>query len=300
MALVWKEQYFDRGVSDSSSGVGRTRGWIVSGDSASPDVVAADTNPAAPYFGKVHEDYPRLVVNNVSYLPQGRHTVVRASYVPEEFQDPIPPELDTGLDFFKIDTTFEDVDVDIPVFQLVTMKTTDAAGGVISQDVWKPVSQKATFRYARIVHRVTLNATIAGGAGIVTQLGISQAITEETNKIHQIGGVKYLFKSDSVRRTKIDEYQFTYRWISDPGIPNTLNFDMMASPNIALIGSYGFPVANLNDFPHPNNLNGYVIPPFHRLDTAPDRTDPTNVPVVTISPSYIENLNGYLDLPGAS
>jgi len=288
MALTWTEQHFDRGTTESSSGFGRVRGWKVTGDESVVDVVTDD--PSAPRFGDVHPDYPLLVVNNVSFLPEGRHVVVRAQYVPIEFQDPTPPENEDDLEFFKIDTTFEDVDIEIPVFELVTKEFPIQGGGTETKDVWQPVRQKATFRYSRTVHRITLNATVAGGAGVITQLNISQAVNEQTNKIHQIGGVKYLFKSDSVRRTKIDNYQFTYRWIYDPGVPNTLEYDLSYSPNMGGIGSYGFPYAS----------SEFVVEPYSRLDTAPNASDPTQVPVVVSSPAYMEDLTGYTTLPGVS
>ena len=301
MALVWKEQYFDRGLTGSSSGIGRTRGWNVTG--GGPDVVAVDGQ--APQFGDTHPDQPGLVVNNVSFLPTGFGTRVIAQYVPKEFQDQTPPENQDDDQWTGIDTTFEDVDVEIPVFQLVTKEFPTTGGGTQTLDVWQPVEQKATFRYARIVHRVTLNAMVAGGGGIVTALNIAQAVHEQTNKLHTIAGKKYLFTAERSRRTKINLYPHTYRWAFDPGIPNTIEFDTSAGPNLMLIGSLGFPYANPNasgapaEFTHPTNPNGYIIPPYYRMDTAPDGTDPTQPPVIKFSKAYLEDPAGYLTLPGA-
>lgn len=286
MPLTWTEQYFDRGVSDSSSGVGRTRGWKV--PLSTPDIAAADVG--APKFDDVHPDDPNLVVSSVSFLPQGRHTVVRATYTLREFQDPTPPENEEGEDFYRLDATFEDVDVEIPIFQLVTKEFPVSEGMTQTKMVWQPVQQKAIFRHSRVVHRMTLNATVVSGAGVVAQLALSQSINEQTNKIHEIAGVKYLFKPDGLRRVSVDQYQVTYRWIFDPGVPNTLDFDASASPNMGIIGSYGFPFADDN----------FIIKPYSRLDTSPDGNDPTQAPVVKSSPAYVEDLDGYQTLLGVS
>lgn len=304
MALVWNEQHFDRGVSASSSGVGRTRGWNVTGDGASPDLVAQDA--LSPQFGDEHPDYPGMVVNNVSFLPEGRHTMVRAQYVPREFQDPIPPESEDEEEFIKMDVTFEDVDVEIPIFQLVTKEFPNGPDSTVTMNVWKPIDQKATFRYSRTVHRITLNAMVLGGGGVITQMRIARYVREQANKIHTIDGVKMLFKADSVRRTKIDQYPFTYRWIDDPGIPNTFEFDTSAGPNLMVIGTVGIPYANPSapgapaEFTHPDTDNGYILPPYYRVDTSPDGDDPTNPPIITYSKSYIEEPSGYTMLPGVS
>ena len=300
MALTWTEQYFDRGVNETSSGRGRTRGWIVTGPEAAPDVVAADAQ--APQFGDEHPNYSGLVVNNVSFLPEGRHTSVRAQYVPLEFQDPIPPENTDDSDFTKIDTTFEDVDVEIPVFRLVTKEFPAAGGGTETKQIWQPVEQKATFRYSRIVHRITLNATVAGGGGVITALNIAQSVHAQTNKIHTIAGIKYLFKAERSTRTKVDLYPYTYRWTFDPGIPNTFTFSSSAGPNLMKIGTLGIPYANPSsgnpDFNSPDSANGYIIPPHYRVDTSPAEGDPEQPPEITYSKSYAEVPDGYLTLPG--
>ena len=299
MPLTWTEQHFDRGISDSSFGKGRTRGWKV--PLSTPDIAAADVQ--APEFGDEHPDDPNLVINNVSFSPEGRHTAVRASYVPREFQDSEPPENQTDLEFFKMDVTFKSIDVQIPVFQRVEQQIPDGSGGLVLKRVWKALDTVKVFRYAQTVHRITLNAIVQGGAGVITQMNIAHAIRTQANKLHRIGGVQYLFLPDSVRRTKIDKYPITYRWIFDPGVPNTLVFDDMASPVIGQIGSYGFPHADKVDFPHPStdpNIDGYIIPPYHMMDVALDVDDPEKFPTVVISPAYESDDNGHLTLPGVS
>lgn len=281
---IWKEQFFGRGVQEIAEGFGRTRGWTVRG--SSPDV--AQEEPEAPRWGDAHPDYPGMVVNNVSFTPTGYGTSVRANYTPLEFIDAPRPEDTTGLDWSKIDSTFEDVSVDIPVFELVE-KTMPGPGDTnILQSYWKAVERTTTFKYSRLVHRITLNAIVSSDGSVSSQLSLVIPISNQHNKIHTIGGIKYLFRSDGIRRIKRDEYQFTYRWILDPGVPNTIEMNTTEYPNIGLIGSFGFPFAD----------EQYIVPPYSRVDTAPNASDPTQAPVVTVSPAFIEDPQGYLTLPG--
>lgn len=302
MPLTWNEQYFDYGVTDSSSGVGVVRGWKV--PLSTPEIAAADAG--APKFGDQHPDFNTngLVINNVSFLPEGRHTVVRASYVPPEYQDPIPPEKTDGLDFFKIDTTFKDVTVNIPVFNSFIKNFSRPDGSLVAKFHWVESERKTAFMYAQTVHRVTLNATIVGGEGVTTQLNIAQEIHNQTNKLHTIGGVQYVFKADNIKRVKEDQYQFTYRWTYDQGIPNTLDFS--SNPNsTATLGRYGgtaYPHADKAEFPHPldgidPNIDGYIIPPYHRMDVGL-ATQSSIDPVVKIRPQYISDPLGWRNLPG--
>ncbi len=284
MALVWKEQFFERRVSETSSGANPTRGWTVTG--GGPDVVR--NNPLAPHRGDTHPDDSNLIVNTVSYTPTGYGTLVRAQYLPAEFIDSPPPEDTTGIEWTKIDSTFEDVDVNIPVFEIVTKSHPGPGGTVIENDYWQPVERTTPFRYTRLVHRITVNAIVPSAGDVSTQLSLAVPISNQHNKIHTIGGLKYLFMADGIRRIKADQYQFTYRWIFDPGVPNTIDMQTGDHANIGIIGSYGFPYAD----------DLYIVPPYSRIDTAPDGNDPTNSPVVKVSPAYLEDPNGWLTLPG--
>lgn len=284
------ELHVGRGISESSAGFGRTRTWrglIMTVDQAKSD-------PDAPRFNDPHPDDPNLVVSNASFVPEGPHVLVRANYVDSIFQDSTPPENQTDEEWTQINTTFEDVDVDIPIFELVTKQFPTASGGSESKDIWQIAEQTATFRYARAVHRITLNATVMGGAGVATQLAISSAINEQTNKLHRIGGAQYLFKADNVSRTAEDQYQFTYRWLTDPGVPNTLGplFTASYSPNLKEF--------NFSSFAYPVYDDDFIIPPFHRLDYGPSSSDPSDAPEIAFSLQYVENDNGHLTLPGVA
>ena len=289
--MAWADQstelYFEHGITEQAGGTRRRRTWRVAGEV--PDVVRA--LGGRPQRGDI-ENFPGigdLIIDSVDFRPDSAGTIVQAVYVPPEYGTLDPPENDTGLDFVESDSTFEDVDVELPVFQ-VRVSQLFAAGGVPAVlTTYQAVEQKAAFRYSRTVHRITLNAMIQSGTSADTQLALTQIINEQTNKIHQINGRKYLFKPDGVRRLAVDKYQFTYRWIDDPGIPNTFNFDGQINANLGRIGTYVYAVAD----------NDFVIPPYQRLDIAPaDENDPTQPPVVVVSPNYDEDLNGWLSLPG--
>jgi hypothetical protein len=281
---VWKEQHSGRSKDQSAKGFGRSRTWNVKG--SVPDVAA--TEPEAPRFADPHPDDPGLVVESVQFAPTGFGSFVRALYVPVEFLPGIPPENTTDSEWTQTDTTFDYVDVDIPLFQLITKTFPVVGGGVETKQVWNGVDRKKSFRYTRVVMRLTVNAVVVGGPGVDAQFAINDAILAQTNKIHTIRSKKFLFESDGARRIEKDLYQFTYRWTSDPGIANTLLFEQQASPNIGVIGTHGIPFANAN----------YIVPPFSVLDSAPDDNDPENPPKVVISPQYIEEPAGYLTLPG--
>lgn len=282
--MSWNELYFGRGVNDSAQGFSTTREWAVQG--SSPDV--AKTEPDAPKFGDAHPDNAGLVVSSVSYEPVGYGTKVRASYVPFEFIPGVPPENTTTEEWIAIDSTFETHDIEIPLFQLVSKSFPVASGGTETKLVYRPVQRVKSYQYTNVVHRVTLNATIMGGPTVDAQMLITEQINQQNDKIHTIAGRDYLFNADGVRRIEADNYQFTYRWTTDRGVPNTLVFDASATENIGFIGSIAFPYAD----------EDYIVPPFKMLDTAPVDNDPTMPPKVTISDRYERDETGWQSLPG--
>lgn len=290
MAGVWKELYFERGINETASGSGRTRGWSVTG--VGPDI--ARTDPEAVNRGDVHPDYPLLVAENVIYTPTGYGTSVRASYVPVEFLEPIPPENTTDLDWTRIDTDHEDEDVDIPVFERVTKSFPGPNDTVTEQMVWQRRDNVVPFRKSVVVHRLQINAEVVSGLGAASAIAISDIVTAQHNKIHTILGRKMLFQADGSRRTSKDQYQFNYRWIEDSGIPYLEDHIVIdndgptTGPGFAKIGSEAFPVASI----------GFVIPPFSLVRTSPVDGDPEAVPVVTVSLAFEEDPDGYLTLPG--
>lgn len=294
---TWTELYFERGITENASGNGFTRGWSVVG--SAPDV--ARTEPEAPHRNDPHPDDPLMVINTVTFSPTGYGTQVLAQYVPVEFLDPTPPEDTTGLDWTKIDTDHEDEDIDIPVFELVTKQFPTAGGGTEEKKVWKRKDNAVPFRKSVVVHRLTVNATVSSGLGVAAQFALTDLIKDQHNKIHTINGRKMLFRAGGTRRIEKDKYQFNYEWYEDPGIPYLLDFIIrdndgiaLNRPGLAIIGSEAFPVAG------PFNGQLYVIPPFGRVDTAPDATDPTKYPKVEVGEAYEEDVDGWQILPGLS
>lgn len=288
--LVWTKQHFNNGDNESSSGFGTTIVWHVN---ATPSVARADVG--SPHRGHYHPDDQSLKANSVLFAPTGFGAEVTAQYVPLGFLDPPPPEDTTDAEFAKVDSYSENKTIEIPVFQLVEKKFPTVGGGVESKSVWQPVENKASFEYARTVMTLTLNAEIESGFGVEVLFALSHQIREQTNKIHTIGGKKYLFESGSMRRIKFDQYQFTYKWVFDPGVKDTRVYDLSASPSFGIIGSYGYPREALG-----GEYTGFVIGPHRRLDTSPHGTDPTQAPLVQGADSYEEDENGHLTLPGVT
>lgn len=307
MTIDWaaSEYHYGRGVSQVAAGDTRTREWRIKG--ATPDAAKADAG--APQRLEPHPDDSSLVLDSVSFFPTGYGTQVRANYVPQTYTGSPPPENINAADYIAISTTFESVDVDIPVYQLVNQRTIIGLNNIpIQIPVYIPVGRVASFRYARPVHRITLNATVSSGADVTSQLNLTSVIASQTNKIHQIGGRRYLFTSDGIDRLEIDKYQFRYRWIEDFGVPNTLAFDDQITPDatsspgagLGRIGTYVYPLAIAPG----GGDDGTLIEPFSRIDVMPAKIgqneDPSLAPVVRSSPLYREDLTGYLTLPGVS
>jgi len=295
------ELYFERRVSVTAAGEPRTRAWAIQG--FTPDATKAD--PGAPQRLDPHPDDSGLVLDSIAFTPTGYGTQVSANYVPSQYTGGPPPPIDNAPGYIAIDTTFENVDVQIPVYTRVRMTMGD-----IPTIPYVPVSNLATFRYSQTVHRITLNATVSSGPSVLTQLNLASSITSQTNKIHTIGGVKYRFVCDRIERQSEDQYGFIYRWIQDPGVVNTLVFEEQITPGtgstqgagIGRIGSYFFPQAVAPGGGNP----GFIIEPFKRIDIAPAKlfddedANPQIPPVVVSSPSFVEDANGWQTLPGVS
>lgn len=289
-----KELYFEHGVSEVAGGPRRRRTWRVAG--VVPDV--ARVLGGRPQRGDV-ESFPGtgpLVLDSIDFRPDGAGTLVQAVYAPAEYGTLDPPENTTDLEWIGADGTFEDVDVEIPLFQ-VRVVTGFNNGTPFVLTTYQAIDRKVPFRYSRMVHRITLNATIMSAPGADTALAITQAIAPQVNKVHQINGRKMVFKPDGTRRIAQDKYELSYRWIEDRGIDNTLEFDDVVSPGtgstpgafLGRIGSNLYACANTT----------HVIPPYKRIETAPlDPEDPTTPPVVKVMDTYDEDLTGWQTLPG--
>lgn len=306
MSIDWvaSEYHYGRGVTVGAGGDSRTREWRITG--TTPDVAKVDAG--VPGRLDPHPADPSLLLDTIAFSPTGYGTLVRANYVPQAYTGSPPPENTQELEYISIDTTFESVDVDIPVFQLVNQRTILGPSLTpIQIPVYIPVARAATFRYAKTVHRIRLNATVGSGQDVSGQLNLTNVIAQQTNKIHQISGRRYLFVCDSISRLEIDKYAFTYRWIQDPGIPNTLSFDEVITPDAASsagaglgrIGTYVYPLAQAPE----GQGSGQIIKPYERIDVMPAQIggteDPSLPPVVRSSPLYEEDFSGFLTLPGA-
>ena len=290
------ERYFDRTVGEDNAGDTRRRGFSVVG--STPDVAKAD--PGRPLVGDPHPDDAALVIQTVSFSPTGYGALVIAQYGLSEFSGGPPPENVQDDAYFTIDTSFEDVNVDIPVFQQVTklMFTASGTGPPSEQTVYQPVETR-TFRYTRSTHRVTLNVDAILAATVPAQLAFVEQIMQQANKIHRINGRDLLFKPDNARRFTPEKRQFTYRWISDPGIPNTLTFEETVNPTR---GSASAQFGRIGSILYPFTTVGgdeFILPPFSRLQTGPvEDDDPTQVPVLYYTDNHKRANNGYLTLPG--
>ncbi len=292
MPGIWTKLHFERELTDTASGDGIVEAWSVQG--ATPDI--ARTDPEAIRRGDPHPDaFPVLIANSVSYSPIPYGTYVRVNYVPPEYLDPEPPEDNTGDDWFRNDNDHQDEDVKIPVFEKVTKKLPGPDETTVEKTVWQGRENTVPFRKSLTTIRVTLNADIESGFSFNDIIRLTDAVTDQNNKIHTIFGRKMLFKSNGSTRVSKTKYRFNYLWIIDPGVLYTENFIVVRAegtpttgPGFAIIGSEAFPVANIQ----------YVIPPFSRVRTSPSSDDPEALPVVSVSLAYQEDPDGWQFLPG--
>ena len=288
--------------STSSSGMSDSVVWVA--DATPVDVsLRGGLHAIGAVRGDSHPDFLNLVANSVQSIPTGHGCEISIQYVALEQYD-IDIDNPNEPNFIDIDTTFFSASVDIPVFQAV-IKT---FGTLEPDQYYQRVDNVVSFQYKKSVNRIVLNADVSSDGTVTNQLAIVQRLNEQNNKLHKIGNIWYLFEVDGVERLSKDNYQFTYRWTYDPGVPNTLNLPLEGQ--FAIQGSYLYPIAwqpgdPASQFVH-DNTQSWIIVPHHRTDVAVPSGNPTARPLVNLAPQYLVgsapggNGNGYLLLPGVT
>lgn len=251
--------------------------------------------------GVVHPDIPAIVVNSTKIIPTGHGCKITVEYRLPEFLD-TTVENDQDLGWWDMDATFEGVSLDIPVFQKVT-KTFSSVGP--PAPIFQPVERIKKFQYKRVVNRITINAEIPALINIESQFALTEYINQQNNKLHKIGGRWYVFEADGLRRLSEGLWQFTYRWSSDPGVPNTL--DLPIEGDFAVNETEYYPLSwkpgdgGFSEFV-PDPQESWIKLPHHRLDTGMSDS-PSTPPAVAVAPQFLVGSNtgdgdGYTLLPG--
>lgn len=281
------ERYRLRAVNERDGIETRQRGFYVDGY----NVDQAKDAVGIPQYLDPHPDFPNMVARTIGAASEGSGSVVTVSYSPSEYAGgSVPPINQYGEGFIGTDSTFEDVTVDIPLFERVE-HVFDEAGAAVSKNVFQRVDGVLPFQYSRTVYRIPIAVTINIGGSFATAMAVAQLIALQTNKIHTIFGRKLLFKPEGLSQRGEGEFKVTYRWYDDPGVVNELG--TIPSPSAG---------PNLRFFPDSTEIypffdSTHILPPFKGLRISGNE-DPEQPPSVTFFNKYKEEPNGWQTLPG--
>jgi hypothetical protein len=283
------ERYRLRGVNERDGIETRQRGFYVEG----LNVDQAKVLPGIPQYGNAHPDYPDLLARTIGAQAEGGGSVVTVSYAPAQYVGgSVPPVNQYAEGFIGVDSTFEDVTVDIPLFELVE-HVFDEAGAAVTKNVYQRIDDVLSFQYSRLVHRIPISvSTINVGGSFGTAINVAQLVGSQINKIHTIFGRKLLFKPEGISQRGDGEFKVTYRWYEDPGVPNTIQTPfggVFAAPNLL----WDENVTTL----YPVFDDDFILPGFKGLRIIGD-ADPEQPPKVVYFDKYEEDANGWQNLPG--
>jgi len=171
-------------------------------------------------------------------------------------------------------------------FEYQYVDNQNATQFITSYPIHQDVHPEAREKYTRQVRINALNISV-----------VSDTIRKQTNKLHKIFGIWYLFETSDLNEVARNVWDIEYSWEYDPGTPDVFvdNADMVF-PHI-LTPSW---IANPIYYPQPTMAR----PPFHQVATIPVLNTSTNRP---FWPMFVGNCaydrtvpSGYLGLPGFS
>lgn len=283
-----KELYAYRGASQRDGVDTLTRGFSVEGQG----VDVARANPGIPRYRDEHPDNPGLLARDFNASPRGADSLVTVSYSPEAYVGgTVPPVNQYAEGFVGVDTTFEDTTVDIPLFERnkVTFGEGDAA---VEKLVYQRRDDVMPYGYSRSVIRVPISITLTTSGNFNVAVALGSVISAQINKLHTINGKTYLFKPEGLTQRGSNEFVGTYRWYSDPGVPNVLSVPfggVQPAPNLI----WGRGLTTL----YPFFDEDFIIPPFNGVRIDGDQ-DPEQAPHVTFFERFEREPNGWQTLPG--
>lgn len=242
--------------------------------------------PGVPPKGENHPTIIGVYVQNHSTrdVGNGLQTEVIAQYASSNLSASqySQPDL-TGSGFVRgVNFTTEFVTIPYAVASTVTYS---AGGTQETKGAWKAQSVQVPETRVIIEARWRINAPSANTIDL---------FDEQNNKIHEIGGRKYLFTMGAI--TPIDNTYSTVsaQWMSDKGTPSgPLSSDPL---------SY-LTVDDLQLLPGQSRPDGLARPPFTVLSTVPapdptqDLDDVAAQPFLLITSPYAEDLTGWQSLP---
>ena len=276
--------YNSRGRSQRDGVDSRTMGFYVEGEG----VDLAKENAGVPKYRDPHPDDANMIARDIIAAPSAGGSIVTVSYAPPQYVGGSVPPINTFADgFIGKDVSFETEDVTLPLFQLTKM-VLGGEGETDEQLVFQRIEDVIPFRKRVPYFRVPISIDLAG-TSLNDTFNITDAILEQTDKIHTIDGRDLVFACEGLDQQTEDRFNAVYRWYQDPGIPNTLrdSFDSSASPNLQFINGTIYPVFD----------NDFILPPYKGIRV--DGNDvPTIAPTVTFFDLFKRDPNGWLSLPG--
>jgi hypothetical protein len=292
--FTWKELDDGRSIILATNGAQPTRAWYVKG--ATVDAALADPNPARPFRGQAHPDYPGLVVETAAYRKYLLGVRVEARYVAEEYLGE-PPEPGTDENYIDINPYFEPHSRELPVIETYVQAFRDS--DTPDQTLWRFSNRTVPYIYDRLAFSIEVNAELPSTASVSVMLNEMRNLRSQVGKIHTIDGNKYVFSVEDAGRINKDRYKFVYKWVDDPGVPNTLN--IVQQPNDRNGANWGYTATGGSSAYGFADMD-HIIPPFSRIDTQWDTTDgvpdPSISPLFRVVPEGLEDPQGWMTLPG--
>lgn len=281
------EQYQYRGVSISSGIPTRTRGFRVVKTTIDPALNAT----GVPKFLDEHPDFSNMVAKDITAIWKGKDTHVVVTYVLKAYAGQIPAVDEFSENFVGIDLTFDEVLIDIPLYQQTKIKIGNPPD-VIEKLVWQRRTDVMKYLYNHTVLRIDIALELDTQSNFYVATALGDLITDQANKIHTLpNGKKYLFKPEGLDQNGPKQFKATYRWINDPGVPNVLKGKfggVFANRKLQIIGGTGYPVFS----------DEIMIPPWNGIRIDGNQDDPSTAPEVTFFDRFLEDKDGWKNLPG--
>jgi hypothetical protein len=257
-----------------------------------------------PRRGSPHPELgASLKAQSILRTTRGRGVLYQVTYaVPSLAEFRVPPDrLAPG--YASIELTSRPKIVELPIFQLQKIVVPTDGAPVDPQFAWAQLDNTFSVEVTEEVLTIVLSKTYLTSLTLVEQIQVFTSARSQLNKIHLIGGEKYLFKGLQDFRQRTDDLgdeparaEVRYEWVYDPGVRNTLG--------IAPVGGLifrGQVVAGLPllDTAFIAQDADFVIRPYARVDWFPNRANPATPPLVQFSNPYDDDdENGWLSLPG--
>lgn len=262
-----------------------SRAWNVEG--LGPDV--AVQVPAIPNYRDPHPSDSNMIVRSINATPRGAGSLIEVSYAPAPYVGGSGPGINEFSEgFIGTDVSFDNEDVELPLFRVVDMVFGEGDSAV-EKTVFEAIPDVVPFRRPVPYYRVTVALTLTDPATFTDALALGDVIAAQVGNIHTIGGRDLVFSCEGIDQNDVNEYKIAYRWTQDKGVANTLanDFGPSAGPNLRYLESTVYPVFN----------DDFLIPPYKglRID---GNVDPEQAPTVTFFDRFKREPNGWQNLPG--